>query len=70
MIFEIQHKGTNVGIDKIEQEVKKIWKKSGRKINEITSLRIYYVPEELNAYFIVNEKEMTGTISIEGIIEG
>lgn len=63
MIFEIQHKNVNVNVEDVKKRVLEIWKNSGKNKKDVKSLRIYYIPEKLMAYFVINEGEMTGDIS-------
>ena len=59
----LQFNELEVELSDVEENVKRDWKDSGRKLNEIESLDIYVKPQEGKAYYVVN-KEVEGKVDL------
>ena len=60
----LQYLGIECSTDDIIAKVKNIWTKDmGKKAEDMKNIRIYLKPEEMTAYYVINE-ETTGKIAL------
>lgn len=52
----IQYAGLELTVDEIKDRAKAAYEAEGHKASSIKSLRLYIKPEEMKAYYVINEK--------------
>lgn len=52
--FFIEFRGKKINQKDFVTKAKEIWKARGKKVNELTSLDLYYNSEEGKCYFVFN----------------
>lgn len=59
----VQFDGKEIRTEELVEQVKEAWKAEGHRISSIKSLELYIKPEDMAAYYVVNEKT-TGKIEL------
>ncbi len=54
----VEFYGEQVSQAELVEEVKKIWKDEGKKIEDLTDIKLYLKPEEDRVYYVLNDTEL------------
>ncbi len=55
LFVEYEHK--KVDYKQLSETAKQIWKDQGQKVKDLTSMELYFKPEENKCYYIFNGEE-------------
>ncbi len=61
----VEYYGKKVDTKDLVDEIKMIWKEQGKRVKDISTLDVYYKPEEGMCYYVINGQE-TGSFPVEG----
>lgn len=54
----VEFYGEQVSQAELVEEVKKIWKDEGKKLEDLTDIKLYLKPEEDRVYYVLNDTEL------------
>lgn len=60
----VEFKGNKVNHKDLIDKARGIWKESGNKVKDLTTIDVYYKPEEDKSYYVLNDNKddkMTGS---------
>ena len=60
----VEFKGIQISQKEVFAKARDEWKKSGNKVKDLSSVNVYYKPEEGKCYYVMNkdsDDEMTGS---------
>ena len=60
----VEYQGLQVEEKEVIAKVKELWVNEGNKIKDIKELKLYIKPEEVSAYYVINE-ETSGKIELQ-----